>query len=154
LGSWFTPAILKNHEDSHGHKSAVQTQIKLAKKEAEIAKSLKASTSAASAQQHCHDSQRTAQNELEKAVEFAQLSGLVRTVIKMAYDAQPFSALGMDVKCARANGAELPDPDAYGSGCNGDRAKELTIVISNYKKQQIKESVQKSLFWTFACDAT
>lgn len=145
---------MKSHEKGPYHTRAVQTQIELANQEAEIAKSLNASTYVAEAQRHRHESRHTAQNELEKAVQFAQLSGLVRTVIKMAYDAQPFSALEMDVKCARANGAELPNPDAYGSGCNGDQAKELTIVISKYKKEQIQESVQKSLFWTFACDAT
>ena len=87
-GSWFTPALLKKHEVSAYHAKAVRTQIELAKREAEIAKSLASSTSVAAAQGHCHESRRTAQNELQEAVEFAQLAGLVRTVIKMAYEAQ------------------------------------------------------------------
>jgi len=152
MSTWFSNSVVKKHEAGSTHAMAVMRQHDAPKQL--IQHAVESSSALAAQQSETAKRKRTEREEIVDAAAFEQKAALVRTVIKMAYKAEAFSSVSINIELQAANAAKTVKPGTYGSHDSKDSARELTVYLADMDKKEVREAVRKSTAWTFCADGS
>ena len=144
--TWWTKSRLERHQNSQAHKNAVK------RAEARPVASLEQSVAQQQEKQRSATAKRKAEVEIQTK---EQVSSLVRTVIQKAFDSSAFSSLRPEIELQKANGANVPDPETYGTHTDDHSAANVTVFLSDLEKDEIMTEVKKNAkWWSFCTDGS
>ena len=149
VSTWFSPSVVARHETATTHQMAMM-RLKDAPKQ-QIQHAVESSSAVAAQQSETTKRKRTEREEIVDAAAFEQKASLVRTVVTMAYKAEAFSSMSINIELQAANSANTVKLGTYGAHDSKDSARELTVYLADLDKREIREHVRKSTAWTFLC---